>query len=143
MKALLTAIKTQLQTDLSNVRDSDIFITEDEHLIPEAVRFPAVALKDDGVKNELDTTSSIDQQLAVRISVYSQIMNPEESIMGTEGVLQVEQDIVDSLQENNLSLAGVSDAFPASQEASETFGDEEEMIQKKTVVFRYKRYKAR
>ena len=40
MKDLITAAKARLQTTLTYVRDSDIFVTEDDRLIPSAVRFP-------------------------------------------------------------------------------------------------------
>lgn len=141
MKSLLTAIKTQLQTDLAYVRDSDVFVTEDEHLIPASVKFPAVALKDGGIVNTWQTNLSCEQELGVRITAYAQILKPEESVMGTRGVLAVEKDIVDSLINNKLGISSIYWALPTAEEASELLGDEEEMIQRKTVVFLYKRQK--
>jgi len=143
MKPLLTAIRSKLRADLSYVRDRDIFITEDEALLPRQVKFPAVALKDGDVANRLDDKDTIEQQMEVRVTAYAQILKPEESIMGSAGVLQMAADITASLQENTLGLTGVYDAFAVSEEASETFGDEQEMIQKKTVVLRYWRRAAR
>ncbi len=139
MKALLTAIKTELQTDLTGVRDADIFVTEDEMLLPAAVRFPAVALKDGGVVNNWNTNLAGEQTLTVRITAYVQILKPEQSIMGTAGVLALAQDIVDSLSNNALSIAAIYYALPTGEEASALFGDEEEMVQKKTVIMQYQR----
>lgn len=143
MKELLNAIRTQLRTDLTYVRNRDVYVTEDEILIPDYVKFPAVALKDGTTARKLADKSEIDEDLRVRISSYSQIFKPEESVMGSKGVLQMTADIINSLDENNLSLAGMYHAFAISVEASETFGDEQEMIQKKTVVFQYQRTKPR
>ncbi len=143
MKDLLNAIKLQLQTDLAYVRNRDVYVTEDEILIPNYVKFPAVALKDGTTARKLADKSEIDEDMRVRVSSYSQIFKPQESVMGTEGVLQMISDIVDSLDENNLGLAGMYHALAISIEASETFGDEQEMIQKKTVVFQYQRTRSR
>lgn len=143
MKALLTAIKTALRTDITYVRDRDIFVTEDEMILPAAVKFPAIGLKDGSVARKLADKSEVDENMSVRISSYSQVFKPEESVMGTKGVLQMAADIISSLDENNLSLTGMYDAFAVSEEPSELFGDEEEMIQKKTVVFKYQRNVAR
>lgn len=141
MKSLLSAIKTQLQTDLTYVRDSDVFVTEDEHLIPASVKFPAVALKDGGIVNTWQTNKSCEQELGVRVTAYAQILKPEESIMGAQGVLVVVEDIVGSLINDNLGISSIYWALPTAEDASEFFGDEEEMIQRKTVVFLYKRQK--
>lgn len=143
MKALLTAIKTQLRADVTYVRDSDVFVTEDEMILPAAVKFPAIGIKDGSVGRKLADKSEIDEDMSVRISAYSQVFKPEESVMGTKGVLQMAADIISSLDENNLSLTGMYHAFAVSEEPSELFGDEEEMIQKKTVVFKYQRTVAR
>lgn len=143
MKTLLTAIKTALRTDITYVRDRDVFVTEDEMILPAAVKFPAIGLKDGSVARKLADKSEIDEDMQVRVSAYSQVFKPEESVMGTKGVLQMAADIITSLDENNLSLAGMYHAFATSEEPSELFGDEEEMIQKKTVVLQYQRTKAR
>ena len=143
MKTLLTTIQGRLRTDLANVRDRSIFVTEDELMIPHTVAFPAVALKDGPVVNTLASKTTIERKLQVRISAYSQVLKPEDSVMGVKGVLQLIDDIKTSLTENNLGLAGVYHAFPINEEASEIFGDEEEMIQKKTLVMEYQQSQPR
>ena len=114
MKALLTAIKTALQTDIAYVRDRDVFVTEDEMILPAAVKFPAIGLKDGSVARKLADKSEVDEDMQVRISSYSQVFKPEESVMGTKGVLQMAADIISSLDENNLSQTGMYHAFAVS-----------------------------
>ena len=82
MKALLTAIKTQLKTSLTYVRDSDIFVSEDERMISDAVKFPAVGLKDGTITYTRATKSQEDQELQVKIIAYQELRKPEASIMG-------------------------------------------------------------
>ncbi len=143
MKDLLTAIKQKLQTELGYVRDADIFITEDEMLLPEAVKFPAVAIKDGRVTRTLDDKTTIGIDARVRVSAYAQVLKVEQSVMGDRGVLQMTADIIAALEENNLGLDGVYHAFATSIEASRLFGDRQEMIQKQTVELQYLRFKPR
>ncbi len=143
MKDLLTAIQTELQGALSYVRDADIYITEDEDLIPQAVKFPAVALKDGDVEWEVDASGPTKKQaLYVNVIVYVQIVRPEGSVMGDgshKGVLEIHADIKAELDENTLD-SEVSDAEIVSEKASETIGDEKEMIQKKAATYKYERW---
>lgn len=141
MKGLLAAIQSQLQRDddLSMVRDSDIYVTPDEHFVPYSARFPAIAIKDGGIVNKYSTNLKYYQTIKVRISAFVQIMKPEDSIMASTGVLELEEKIIASLVNNDLSLSGIDYAFVIRQEASEMFGDEKEMIQKKTAVYEYGR----
>ena len=147
MKNLLTAIKTQLQADLIYVRDSDIFVTEDEILVPEAVRFPAVGLKDGPVSwSVISQGPSKEQTLTVTVIAYVEIIKPEVSIMGDaasgkKGVLEIIDDVRSSLDENTLS-GQASNAEVVSESASELLGDEETMIQKKSISFKYERWSA-
>ena len=87
MKALLTAIKLQLQTDLTYVRDKDIFVTEDDNLIPSAIKFPAVGIKDGPVVRTEEIGGMMEYALTVKIIAYVQLLKPEAAIMGVEVVL--------------------------------------------------------
>lgn len=144
MKALLTAIKAQIQTSLSTVRDSDVFITENEHLVPSSARFPAIAIKD-GVVGYSEATQSQDtQELTVKLIAYVQLQKPEASIMGDtstskKGVLDIIADIITTLKHNTLSGQADS-AFPIAETESELLADEETAIQMKTVTMSYMRY---
>ena len=145
MKALLTAAKSELQADLDYVRDADVFITEDERLIPEAVKFPAVGLKDGIVEYKvLGRDEDQESDLYVKIIAYVQLEKPEAVIMGDtatgkKGVLDIIADCITSLKFNKLSGI-VNRAVPISETESELLADEETAIQMKSVTMRYERY---
>jgi len=144
MKALLTAIKTQLKTDLTYVRDSDIYVTEDERMIPEAVKFPAVGIKDGAISYKQATKSQEDQELQVKIITYQELRKPEASIMGDtatskKGVLDIIDGVITALK-NNLLSGIVDSAFPIAESESELLADEETAIVMKSVTMQYFRY---
>lgn len=144
MKNLLNAMKTQLQTSLTYVRDSDIVIVEHELAIPESVRFPAVGLKDGAINYAVATQSQETKELFVKIIAYSQLQKPEASIMGDastskKGVLDIIADTITALKNNTLSGQADS-AFPVSETESEIIDNEEIAIQMKTLTMRYMRY---
>jgi len=145
MKALLTAIKTQLKTDLTYVRDSDIFVTEDERVIPDTVKFPAVGLKDGDIEYGVLGRDEDQQSKAyVKIIAYVELEKPEASVMGDtstgqKGVLDIIADCITSLKFNKLSGI-VNRAVPVSESESELLADEETAIQMKSVTMLYERY---
>ena len=143
MKALLTAIKSQLRTDLDYVRNSDVFVTEDDNLIPSAVKFPAVGLKDGPVQRIEMMGGMMEYRMTVKIIALVQLTKPEAAIMGDtstgkKGILDLETDIHESLDENLLSITGMTSAVAlANQGESEVFGDETEVIQRKIITYQY------
>ena len=146
MKALLTAIKTQLKTSLTYVRDSDIYVTEDERMLPDAMKFPAVGIKDGSVAYTRATKSQEDQELQVKIIVYQELQKPEASIMSDtstsqKGVLDIIGDVITALK-NNLFSGEVDSAFPIAESESEFIGDDEikRYFQMKSVTMQYFRY---
>ncbi len=144
MKALITVVKTELQTDLTYVRDRDIFVTEDENLIPEQVKFPAVGIKDGAVTYAIETAEQESDELFLDIIAYVQITKPEAAIMGDaatgkKGVLDIIADIKTSLS-GNLLGGNVDVAVPVDSGESEPIGDEEEAIQKKRITMKYERF---
>lgn len=144
MRDLLLAVKAQLQNEatLNFVRDCDIYITEDEYLLPKSANFPAIALKDGHIINLPGTNLNYQQQADLRVTGYVSIKKPEESIVGQKGVLALMELAVACLINNCLSISGVHSVFPHAEEPSELFGDEKNMIQKKTIVMRYSRSKS-
>jgi len=145
VKELLTAIKTQLQTDLTYVRAADVFITEDENLIPDAVKFPAVGIKDGPVVRTEEAGGMMEYALTVKIIPYVQLSKPEAAIMGDtstgkEGILDIEADIHESLDENLLSITGMISAVALpNQPESELFGDETEVVVRKVISYQYEK----
>jgi len=143
MKDLLNAIKSQLQNELTYVRDSDVFVAEDENLISGQVKFPAIGLKDGSVAWSITSQGPLKTQtLSVRVIAYVSILRPEASIMGDnqqKGVLDIIDDIRAALDENTLN-GTVNNAEVVSEAESELIGDEEDAIQKKSITFRYERW---
>ena len=143
MKDLLTAIQTQLKTDLTYIRDSDIYITPHENYIPGQVRFPCVGIKDGAVaRTELTRGEVVESDRAVLIIAYVKLAKPEAAVMGDDatgkkGVLDIINDIHDSLHDNKLGLTGMSHVFCPSEDPSDLFGEENEYIQKKAVRYEY------
>ncbi len=144
MKSLLSAIKTQLQTSLTYIRDSDIFITPHENYIPHAVRPPCVGIKDGNIQRTPSMGGCVESALTVFIIVFVQMQKDEASIMGDvsttkKGVLDVCSDIETALNNNLLSLSGVTHAWCASSAQSELFGDERESLQRKILTVIYEK----
>jgi hypothetical protein len=144
MKTLISAIKAQLQTDLTYVRDSDIYVTEDLLLIPDTVRCPAVAIKDGDIDYTIETQVQETDTLEVTLAAYVELRKPEATIMGDaatgqKGVLDIIADIVAALKNNTLS-GQAAVAVPVAETASELLADEKTAIQTKTVTMRYSRY---
>ncbi len=139
MKDLLLAIKEHLKNDstLDYVPDNSIYIACDENLIPSYAKMPAIAIKDGNIRNTQQLTKNYNQTAWVRVTCYQQILKEEESMIGTYGVLQMCADVFTSLIDEKLDIAGVMNVFPTDEEASQTIGDEREMIQKKTIVLQY------
>ena len=142
MKELLNAIKAELQTDLTYVRERDIFITEDENIIPKNVRFPCVGIKDGEIARTELTGGMWEVTLNVTLAVFVQLAKDEAGIMGDtstgkKGVLDITDDIHASLDENTLSITGMSHAFSPSELGSEYFGDEKSAVQRKISRYQY------
>jgi len=144
MKDLLSAVKSQLQTDLTYVRESDVYVTEDERLIPEAVKFPAVALKDGEIfYSSVSQGASEQSELAVKVIAYVQLRKPEAAVMGAatgqKGVLEIIADIKSALRDDLLS-GQADEVWLVSETASELLADESLAIQMKSITLRYVRY---
>jgi len=145
VKDLLSAVKSQLQTDLTYVRESDVYVTEDERLIPEAVKFPAVALKDGEVFYSIVSQGASEQsELAVIVIAYAQLRKPEAAVMGDDstgqkGVLEIVADSKATLK-NNLLSGQADEVWLVSETASELLADESTAIQMKSITLRYVRY---
>ena len=143
MKALLTAIKAQLQTDLTYVRDQDVVVVEDDYLIPKAVKSPAVGLKDGPVIRKELLSGMMEYTMTVKIILYVQLLKDEAVIMGDgslKGILDMEADVHESLDENLLGITGMQSALALpNQPESELFGDEESgrAWQRKVVSYEY------
>ncbi len=142
MKALLTALKTELENNLSWLRD--IAVVADEDVIPEGVRFPFVGLKDGPVAREEGFSETLTERLTVYIVLYQQIFKREASIMGDgdkPGILDMTSDVHAVLNENLLGLGGMERAFCPEETAGELLLSPEgnRFVQKKRITYVYER----
>lgn len=141
MLDLLPAVQQQLQSTITTVPAADIILLEDEQLLPESLRYPAIGIKDGEVVWKAQTSRTYDQTLAIRVTVYVRLNRQGESVTGAGGVLALSAACRDALINNNLGLAGVYQAHPGTEEASETFDDGKELIQRRTITINYQRTK--
>ena len=147
MKDLLTAIKSRLQADLTYIRNSDIYVTEDERMLRDAMKSPAIGIKDGAVEYEvLGRDEDQQSKLYVKIIAYVDLQKPGAAIMGDtsagkKGVLDIIIDCITSLKFNKLGGI-VNRAVPVAESESEFIGDEEAKIaiQMKSVTMLYERY---
>jgi len=144
MKSLLTAIKSQLQTSLTYIRDRDIYITPHENFIPHAVRPPCVGIKDGRIGRDRLMGECVESKMAVSIIAFVQLQKDEASIMGDastskKGVLDICADIETALNNNLLDLSGIQGAWCESSAPSEMFGDDRETLQRKIITVNYEK----
>lgn len=149
MKALLSAIKTKLQTELTYVRNNDVFVTEDENLLPKSAKSHAVGIKDGAVTHKELAGGMLELTMTVKIVLWVQLAKPEAAIMGDDaadkkGVLDMEADVHGVLDENLLAIAGMQSAVrsPISP-GSELFGDETDAMIRKVITYEYTKEKER
>ena len=144
MKNLLTAIKTQLQTKLTYVRNGDIFVTPAENYLPAHVKFPCVGIKDGAIEREIVEFSGVtEERLRVLLAVFVRVLKEEDSIIGSaadKGILDMTDDIRTALDDNLLAQANMISNFCAEERASEMFSDDKELIQQKVIVYEYVRH---
>jgi len=142
MKELLEAVQAELQTELDYVRDRDVFVTEDENIVPAKAKFPAIGIKDGRVTRRKLPGSSLIITLTVRIIVWVQLTKDQATILGDagtgkKGVLDIAEDIDTALDANLLSISGMQEVFSPEEAESELVGDEEDALQRKTVDYEY------
>lgn len=142
MKEVLNAIKTQLQTDLTYIRDGDIYIAPHVNYIAGHARPPCIGLKDGPISRVELPSGMWELTMTVTLAIYVQLAKDEAGVMGDtatgqKGVLEIAEDIHASLDENLLGITGMQSAFSPSETASEIFGDEKEALQRKLITYEY------
>ncbi|MFW5490429.1 MAG: hypothetical protein ACNI3A_18730 [Desulfovibrio sp.] len=148
MRDLLIAVRDALRASpvLNYVRGCDVYVTPYEGFIPHGAKFPALGVKDgDVVRKEL-AGGYLDETLRVTVCVYSQEHDPEEAVIGNtrrQGIVDIARDVNRVLDENLLGLDGMISAFCAREAASELFGDDRELLQRKLLTFEFIRERKR
>lgn len=148
MRELLLAIQEQLRTDLTYIRNENIYITPHLNYIPNHVRPPCVGIKDGGITRTELSSGMWEVTMRVSLVTYVQLMKEEASIIGDsaaneKGVLEIVADINKSLDENLLNITGMIEAFSPSEPESQLFGNEEEGLQQKKNEFQYVKQETR
>jgi len=141
MKALLQAIKSRLESQLSYIKKVHYLVDED--LLP---AFPCIGLKDGNISYEQYAAEGIQKSVSeVRVVVYQEILRPEAPVMGystQKGVLEIAADVKSSL-DNYKALGSITNIVFAdlmSEDGSETMGADEVLIQKKGLFMRYEQH---
>ncbi|MBN1830290.1 MAG: hypothetical protein JW884_14250 [Deltaproteobacteria bacterium] len=145
MKDEIDGVKNALRNAsvLSYVRDADIFITENEYLIPNSVKSHAIGVKDGReIRRELPG-GMMERTINVKVIAYVQLVKPGAALMGDaagkKGILEMSHDIDTVLDENLLDIDGMQSAFCRDIEESDTIGDDDtgDVFVKKTMLYEY------
>jgi hypothetical protein len=138
MKSILEALKIAIRDGMPEIKG--VHIVPDPDMLPSAVRYPCVGLKDgDQTFSEgMDQTET--ETGSVMIYIYQQILKEEASMMGdgsNKGVLDLMEDLRNllnwNLMEDIIQHAYIPDAI-----TSETmFAGENVFVQRKGCKFNY------
>jgi hypothetical protein len=127
MKTILSALKTAIANGMTEIKD--IAVIADPDILPSAVRFPFVGLKDGSTVRSEGMNQTVDKTEEVLIYIYTQLLqDAEASIMGVDnvgavadikGLLELTDDLL-TLLDHNLLGNIVESAFCGDVMASET-----------------------
>ena len=125
-----------------NFRDKDIYVTPHLNFIPDSARPPCIGIKDGAAARTELAGGMLEVILAVKLVVYVQLYKPETVVMGDaaagkKGVLEIVDDIHESLDENLLDIDGMEEAFSPADPEPELFGDEKEFLVRKMITYEY------
>ncbi|ACL05238.1 hypothetical protein Dalk_3550 [Desulfatibacillum aliphaticivorans] len=142
MKTLLKAVQNALKAGLTETRDCDVFITPDEMHLPDAVKSPAIGIKDNGVRRKELAGRMVEVVRSVKIIPWVQMIKEETAVLGNwaagqPGVLDLSEKIQFLLDEDLLGLAGCTEAFGENDGASETAFTTDAAWQRQELVFNY------
>ncbi len=112
MDELLKSIKTEVQDGLSYVRAGDVYITPHVNARPKGVREPCVGIKDGKVTHKYLSGGAMEYTMAVKLSFFVSLSKQEASMIGDpstgdKGILQVNKDLIEILDENDLGIPGI------------------------------------
>jgi len=143
MKELLTAIESALH-GLSGVRDADICITPDVNYLASWVRFPCIGIKDGPIEHIEMFGGQMGYTMYVDIVMYVQLQKPERGVSGDTstsrtGILDLADSVHTILDENLLSISGMIQAVVETENASEVFGEADDLISRKIIRYKYEK----
>lgn len=151
MKTLVQAIQTALRSGIDYIRDADIVIVPHINFLPNEVRLPAIGIKDGPVRRTELAGGMMRYAMQVKIAAWVQLMKEEAAIIGDiagegrKGVLDTATDIHAILDENLLSISGMTKAVSAANEPeSEMILDAgKPVMQRKVLIYDYEKEEAR
>jgi hypothetical protein len=131
-----------LRTDLTYVRDEDIFISVENDYQPSGLQYPAVGLKDGTIRRKELASGLWEETQTVTVILFQEHGTvPGTSVVGDggtkKGLLEIAEDIHESLDDTTLGLAGVTQAVSLSESGSARVPEETGTIQKKEITYRY------
>lgn len=141
MDRLLIAMRDHLRASLVGIRDGDVYITPHLDLIPKGCRPPCVGVKDGGTAR-VELAGGMERVTrTVLVVVYVQHPKPEANLVGDKagvrGVLSWARELRAALADEPLGLPGFFGVFCPAEAASETVGDDKEMLQRVVLTFNY------
>ena len=143
MKELLEAVKAELKNRLTYVRN--VYITPDLGVMPQAVSFPAIGIKDGEEKGKDHMGGGSEQVLNVELVItVKHLAATEDLVIGrgaNKGVLDVADDVREALHGNLLNISGMIDARLITSKPSGIYINQgkTEYMQAKELVFAYEK----
>ena len=142
MKSLLTAVQAALKAGLTDVRESDVFIAPFELYLPEAVKSPAIGIKDHGTRRRELVGGMVEVSRSIMVVPWVQVVSAENAILGSwasgqPGILDLSEAIQTLLDENLLGLTGCMEAFGESDSATEMTFTQTAPWQRQELVYTY------
>lgn len=145
MDALITAALAKLKTDITYVRDVDIYVTEDLELIRMAGGYPAIALKDGGTTLATETANQGEDVLTLKAGIYTKLHKPGAAIMGDasageKGLLVMAKEVLVALDSTFSGVADLSEQVSIGESRALPI-DETRALQMIDVTLRYSRWR--
>jgi len=146
MRELLLKIKEVLQnsSNLSYIKDENIYIVDINDYIPDSAKFPLVTIKLGNASNSQQLSQKYYQIVRVDISLYQRPLKIGDSIINSQyGLLKIESDIIDTLIDNRLGICGITNAFPVEQINGRefSFNDDKDKIINRIITMEYNLFK--
>ncbi len=140
MKELLTDIRDLLQSEISYMRDGDIFISIATEFFPAHIRFPCIGVKDGNIERETAPGGMINKIFNVDISLFVNLPKKVAGALigdsGNKGILDIEDDVHSILDDqgfDRFDLVFCRD----SQRSKVLFVSESDIKLQKTLTYRY------
>jgi len=141
MNELLQAVRNSLQT-VGGLRARDVFITPHPNYIPTGVKQPCVGVKDGKITRKELAGGMVEETL--QVICFPMVKVSGDGLTGADGLLSLEKEIVNHLDQNLLNLPGMEYAWsPGSGESKMFFTDNKQWLSQKPITMEYTRERER